>query len=141
MLPEHLYKPDGEPTVQPAGEEPVKRRGRTLALCLLLVLIGAGSAFLWHYYSGSLSEPAISRLDEISQLKTTLQGLQSQQGAEVQRNQEMLQAQQADIKRLSEEVAQLTAKLDLLQSSARDAEAAIPPTHKPPPKKPAPKSP
>ena len=86
-------------------------------------------------------EPDISKTDEISQLKAALQGLQqSQQGTAVdlRRDQEMLQAQQADIKRLSEEVAQLAAKLDLLQGSARDAQAsAPPPVQRPVPKKPA----
>ena len=36
----------------------------------------------------------------------------------------MLQAQQADIKQLSEEITQLASKLDLLQGIAREARAA-----------------
>jgi hypothetical protein len=49
----------------------------------------------------------------------------------------MLQAQQADIKQLSEEITQLASKLDLLQGIAREARAAAPSVHNPPPKKPA----
>jgi hypothetical protein len=138
---EVLYGPEGELPADPAGEEPVNRRGQTLALYLILALIGGGSAFLWHSYGGSLSEPAISKTDEISQLKAALQGLQqSQQGTaiDVGRDQEMLQAQQADIKRLSDQISQLATKPDSLQNSARDAQASAPqPVQKPVPKKPA----
>jgi uncharacterized protein HemX len=136
---EDLYASEGEFQADPAHKEPVKRPGLALAVCLLLALIGAGSAFLWHSaYSGSIAAAA-AKEEEISHL---LQGLQqSQQGtaAEVRRNQEIFQAQQADIKRLSDEVSQLAAKLELIQGTAREAQAAAPPIHKPPPKKPAPK--
>jgi uncharacterized coiled-coil protein SlyX len=121
--------------------ESVKRRGRTLAACLLLVLIGGGSAVLWHYFSGSLSEPAVSKTDEISQLTSTLKGLQQSQqdiALDVRHDEQMLQAQQANIKRLSDQIFQLAAKLDSLQSSLRDAQASAPPSvQKTAPKKPA----
>jgi hypothetical protein len=68
-FPEDLYTPDGEFQADPADEEPVKGRGRTLAACLLLALIGSGSAFLWHYYGNS----TVSKTDEISRLMVTLQ--------------------------------------------------------------------
>jgi hypothetical protein len=108
-----------------------KSRGLTLAVCLLLASIGSGSAFLWYYYDGAaIAGPAASKTDAISQLTVTLQGLQQSQ-QDVRRNQEI---QQVDIKRLSDEIAQLAAKLDLIQSSAREAQAAAPPVHKPPKK-------
>ena len=132
-----LYAPEDELQADPVDEKPVKRRGRVLAVCLLLALLGSGSAYLWRSYE-SIAEPGVPKTDEISQLTGALRGLQqSQQGmaADVRRNQEMLQAQQARIERLSDEIAQLTAKLDLSQSSAREAEAST--AHKPPPKKPA----
>jgi uncharacterized protein HemX len=138
---EDPHGPDGEYPADPAGEKPVKRRGRTLAACLLLVLIGGGSAVLWHYFSGSLSGPAVSRTDEISQLTSTLKGLQQSQqdiALDVRQDKQMLQAQQANIKRLFDEIFQLAAKLDSLQSSLRDAQASAPPSvQKPAPKKPA----
>ena len=59
---------------------------------------------------------------------------QQRAAAIAQRNQEMLQAQAADIKRLSETVAQLTGRMEAL--SVRNAQAAVPPAA---PKKPAPK--
>jgi hypothetical protein len=72
-FPEDLYEPEGEFQADPADKQPVKRRGRTLAACLLLALIGSGSAFLWHYYGGSITGPAVSKMDEISRLTVTLQ--------------------------------------------------------------------
>jgi uncharacterized coiled-coil protein SlyX len=105
------------------------------------VLIGGGSAVLWHYFSGSLSEPAVSKTDEISQLTSTLRGLQQSQqdiALDVRHDEQMLQAQRADIKRLSDQISQLATKLDSVQSSLRDAQAsAPPPVQKPVPKKPA----
>ena len=129
---------EGEFQSDPDNKESVGRLGRTLAVCLLLALIGSGSAFLWYYYGAAITGPAASKTDAISQLTVTVQGLQqSQQGiaVDVRRNQEILQAQQADIKRLSDEIAQLAAKLDFVQSSAREAQAAAQPVHKPPPRK------
>jgi hypothetical protein len=138
---ELIYAPEGEYQGDPLRDEPLKRRGRTLAVgLLLLAMIGGGSAYLWYYYGGPIIGPAASKPDQMSQLTITVQGLQQSRqdiAADVRRNQEMLQAQQADIKRLSERFAQLAAKLDLLQSNAREAEAAAPPAHKLPPKKPA----
>jgi hypothetical protein len=129
---------EGEFQSDPDNKESVGRRGLTLAVCLLLALIGSGSAFLWYYYGAAIAGPAASKTDAISQLTVTVQGLQqSQQGiaVDVRRNQEMLQGQQADIKRLSDEIAQLAAKLDLIQSNAREAQAAAQLVHKPPPRK------
>ena len=129
---------EGEFQSDPDNKESVGRLGRTLAVCLLLALIGSGLAFLSYYYGAAITGPAASKTDAISQLTVTVQGLQqSQQGiaVDVRRNQEILQAQQADIKRLSDEIAQLAAKLDFVQSSAREAQAAPQPVHKPPPRK------
>jgi hypothetical protein len=137
-FPEDLYKHEGEFQADPVDEEPVKRRGRTLAVCLLLALIGSGSAFLWYYYGVAITGPAASKTDAISQLTVTTQELQqSQQGiaVDMRRTQEILQGQQADIKRLSDEIARLAASLDSIQSSAREAQAAAQPVHKSPPRK------
>ena len=129
---EDEYEREGEFQSDLLDKKSVGRRGLTLAVCLLLASIGSSSAFIWYYYSAAIAGPAASKMDAISQLTVTLQGLQqSQQGIaiEVRRNQE---GQQTDIKRLSDEIAQLAAKLDLIQSSAREAQAAVQPVHKPP---------
>ena len=131
---EDEYEREGEFQSDLLDKKSVGRRGLTLAVCLLLASIGSGSAFLWYYHGAAIAGPAGPKTDAISQLTVTLQGLQqSQQGiaTDVRRNQEI---QQADIKRLSDEIAQLAAKLDLIQRSAREAQAAAPPVHKPPKK-------
>ena len=140
---EDEYEREGEFQSDPHNKESIGRRSRTLSVCLLLVLIGSGSAFLWYYYGAAITELAASKTDAISQLTVTVQGLQQSQqsiAVDVRRNQEILQGQQADIKRLSDEIAQLATKLDLIQSSAREAQAAAQPVHKPPPRKLASKS-
>jgi hypothetical protein len=135
---QHENDYEGEFQDDPHNNESIGRSGRTLAVCLLLALIGSGLAFLWYYYGAAITGAAASKTDAIAQLTVTVQGLQQfQQGiaVDVRRNQEILQAQQADIKRLSDEVAQLATKLDFIQSSAREAQAAAQPVHKPPPRK------
>jgi uncharacterized coiled-coil protein SlyX len=66
-----------------------------------------------------------------------LQGLQQQLAATTQSNAQALAAQQAEIKRLSDQVAALTAKIEVLQSPAApapaQAAAAPPPQPQPPP--------
>ena len=120
-------------------ERPAKRLGRTLAVGLLLAFVGSGSAFFWRYFGGPVTGPAVSTPDVTSQLTSAVQGLQQSQqaiAADVKQTLDSLTAQQAAIKRMSDEIAQLAAKLDVLNTRARDAEAAAPPVHKPPPKKP-----
>ena len=143
-LPEHLYAREEElyaPEDEANHERPAKRLGRTLAVCLLIALVGSGSAFLWRYFGAPVTGPGISTIDETSQLTIAVQGLQQSQqaiAADVKQTQDSLTAQQAAIKRMSDEIAQLAAKVDLLNSRAREAEAAAPPVHKPPPpRKPA----
>ena len=129
---------EGEFQSDPHNKESIGRRGRTLSVCLLLVLIGSGSAFVWYYYGAAITGPAASKTDAITQLTVTVQDLQQSQqsiAVDVRRNQEILQGQQADIKRLSDEIAHLATKLDLIQSSAREAQAAAQPVHKPPSRK------
>jgi hypothetical protein len=132
---------ESEFRTDPTDEEPVRRHGWTLAACLLLSLIGSGSAFLWRYYSDAIIAPVAAKLDVISQSTVTLQHLRQSQRSiadDVRRNREMLEAQQADLRRLSVEISQFAAKLDSLQKSARDAQASAPaPSQKPALRKPA----
>jgi len=72
-----------------------------------------------------------------------LQALQQQVAGSVQSTERLLAAQQAEIKRLSDQVVALSGKLDLLQRPLASAQAALPaPAPKPvaaaKPKKPAP---
>jgi hypothetical protein len=112
-------------------------------VCVALAATGSGAAFAWHGYQGELITGALSPAPKAAPAQQAaaqdalLKGLadaQQRATAIAQRNQDMLQAQAADIKRLSETVAQLTGRMEAL--SVRNAQAAVPPAA---PKKPAPK--
>jgi hypothetical protein len=94
-------------------------------------LIGAGAAFLWYEYNSSLSFKSETAPPVIS-LKTFEEYQQA-----VQRDHELLKIQEAQLKRMSDQVLQLVMKLDLLESNARNAQAAIPVAPKAASKKPA----
>jgi hypothetical protein len=111
---------------------------------VVLAATGSGAAFAWHGYRGHDSElftgaltavpkaaPAQQAAAAQDALLRNLTDAQQRAAAVAQRNQELLQAQAADIKRLSDTVAQLATRVDSL--SARYAQAAVPPA----PKKPA----
>lgn len=124
------------------------RAGRTIAACLLLALIGSGSAVGWHSYAGAISELATLKAErDADTLKMSgqlgeLQSAQVRITEAVQRNQETFQAQEAEIRRFSGEISQLAAGLDALRTSARTIQAATRPSApKASARKPAPKSP
>src|SRR5690349_17386928 len=99
----------------------------------MLVGTGSGSALLWRAAGGgsllhsmTSSAPSVTvaakaatpgDLDAIRQQITSLN----------QSNQQLLAAQQAEIKRLTDQVATLSGKLELLQRPVTSAQAAIPP--------------
>jgi hypothetical protein len=110
---------------------------------VVLAATGSGAAFAWHGYRGHDGElftgaltavpkaPAQQAAAAQDALLRNLTDAQQRAAAVAQRNQELLQAQATDIKRLSDTVAQLATRVDSL--SARYAQAAVPPA----PKKPA----
>jgi hypothetical protein len=98
----------------------------TIAIFILLALIGSGAAFFWHEYVSSI----------IVSLKT-FEDYQRTVDASLQRDHELLKIQDAQLKRMSDQVLQLVMKLDLLESNARNAQAAITVAPKAVPKKPA----
>lgn len=120
--------------------------GRTIAACLLLALIGSGSAVGWHSYAGAISELATLKAErDADTLKTSetlgeLQSAQARTTEAVQRNQETVQAQEAEIRRLSGELSQLAAGLDTLRTTARPIQATTrPPAPRAPTRRPAPR--
>lgn len=122
-LVDNLYDAQGD--AEPADEKLANRPARTLAVGFLLATIGSGSAFLWRSYDSAISAAAAGTTS-ISQLMAALQSVQQSQraiAADVRQNQEALEAQQANIKRLSEVVSRLNAELVSIQSSVRDTEA------------------
>ncbi len=127
---------------------------------VMLVCLGSGSALVSRAYG--LAPPSLSSFSSMTSTSASsarptasvdkpvglsdLTGLQQQIAGSVQSTERLLaaqQAQQAEIKRLSDQVAALSGKLELLQRPMAAAQAAIPaPAPKPvaaaKPKKPAP---
>ncbi len=114
-------------------------------VCVVLAATGSGAAFAWHGYgggelvTGALTAapkvaPASQAIAAQDALLKNLADAQQRAAVIAQGNQDLLRAQSAEIKRLSETLAQLTTRVDGL--SVRNAQAAVPP---PAPKKPAPK--
>jgi hypothetical protein len=109
------------------------RSGRriTIVIYIVLALIGSGAAFLWRAHDGIIEALPIFKSEAPPQAPETvsLKSFDEYQQA-VARNlrhfAEMLQTQDLEIKRLSDQVLQLNTKLDSLESSTRDAQAAIP---------------
>jgi hypothetical protein len=109
---------------------------------LVLAAAGSGAAFAWHGYGGELlafaatpkAAPASQAAAAQDALLRNLAEAQQRATAIAQQNQGLLQAQAAEIKRLSDAVSQLSTHVDGL--SVRNAQAAVPPAA---PKKPAPK--
>jgi len=128
------------------NEEDEARKPRlwvSALVCIALAATGSGAAFAWHGYAGgelitgalTAAPKAVPASQAVAAQDALLKSLaQAQQNAAAiaQRNQDLLQAQAAEIKRLSDAVAQLSTHVDGL--SVRNAQAAVPP---PAPKKPA----
>jgi len=132
---------DNDTDYQPAEEPEGQRWVSTFVGALVLAMTGVGSALAWHAYGGSpypgfaLVSPAASEsrpvgLDEFH-------AFQQQSAAQMQSTAQALAAQQAEIKRLSDQVAAVSAKIDAIQSSIASARAAIPAAKPTPPKKPS----
>jgi uncharacterized coiled-coil protein SlyX len=134
---------DYAPSAQP--------RSRVLFWIIVIIVLagtGVGSAFLWQAYGNGLSvfrtgtaTPEPTPPDKPVGL-ADFQAFQQQIVGSMQSTEQVLAAQEAEIKRLSDEVAALSAKLDLVQHPVAPAEALAPgpaskPVAPPPRKKPA----
>jgi hypothetical protein len=129
---EREYESESVPDLGPLR----RRRRRTIAICTVMALIGAGAAFAWYEYGGVPETLASFKATPVVSLKTFEQ-YQQAIAASLRRDQELLQAQDAELKRLSDQFSQLATKLDLLESKARDAQATFVNDPKAAPKKPA----
>jgi cell division protein FtsB len=127
------------------GRQPERRRWVSIAVVAALAIFGVASALLWRGYGGavpglpsfgSVAAPgaAAPANDKAIGLKE-FQALQQQIAGSLQSSVQVVAAQQAEIKRLSDQVSSLSAKIDALQSSAASAQAAAPvaPPSPPPP--------
>jgi hypothetical protein len=142
----HLF--DNHPDDAVFDTRPAPRRPRAMLLTvavIALAAIGAGSAVLWHSFGGSLPLPSfistsatetpppapVAVADKPVGLKD-LQALQQQITGSIQSNAQLLASQQAELKRLTDQVAVLTAKVDLLERPAASAQASVPSPAPPP---------
>lgn len=143
----HLFPDD----VAYQAEQPSqRRRWIPLAVAAALALSGIAAAFAWRAYGGaSLTLPsfgfgtaqpaAVAAADKPVGLKD-LQALQQQIAGPLQSNAQLLAAQQAEIKRLSDQVSALAAKVDALEHPPATAQASLPASAAPSPA-PAPAAP
>jgi uncharacterized coiled-coil protein SlyX len=117
-----------EPLEEPDG----KRRVAFIVSVLVLAIIGSGSAFAWRSYAGAVypflslgSSPAVATEPEKVGL-AEFQAFQQQIAGQIQTSAQVLATQQEDLKRLSEQVAAVSTKMEALQSSIASARAALP---------------
>jgi uncharacterized coiled-coil protein SlyX len=138
-----------------AGDQeaaPTRRLWVPIAVAVGLALFGSASALLWHGWGGGLlalpsftSSAAPGGVPAETADKTVglkdFQAFQQQVAATMQSTAQLVAAQQAEIKRLSDQVAALAAKIDTLQRPAATAQAAAPVPPSAPPPAPARKRP
>jgi outer membrane murein-binding lipoprotein Lpp len=129
--------------------EPRRRRWVSIAVAAGLAMLGVASALLWRTYSDSI--PALPSFASVAAPGAAspadpadkavgfkdLQALQQQIAGSLQSSAQLVAAQQAEIKRLSDQVSTLNAKIDALSRPAASAQAAVPAA--PPPAAPAPR--
>ena len=117
---------------------PERRRWVPIAVVAGLALLGSASALLWYAwgnglpalpsFNSSVSAPGAAPAevpDKTVGLKD-FQAFQQQIAGTLQSTAQLVAAQQAEIKRLSDQVAALSSKIDTLQSPAASAQAAAP---------------
>jgi hypothetical protein len=135
---EQEYQAEAAPDIGPL------RGGRrmTIVVYIVLALIGSGAAFLWHEHDGVIEAISIFKSEAPPQAPeaVSLRSFDEYQQAvagNLRHLTEMLQIQDVEMKRLTDQTLQLNMKMDSLESRARDAQAAIPPAPKQASKKPA----
>jgi hypothetical protein len=129
---EREYLTEAAPDIGPLPS----RRHKTIVVYIVLALIGGGAAVLWHGYEGALEEfPIFGSAPQAVSLKS-FDEYQRAVAGDLRRYNEVLEAQDIKIKRLTDQVLHLMTEMDSLESRTRDAQAAIPPAPKEAPKKP-----
>ena len=130
---EREYETEPAPDLGPLKSS----RRTTIVFSIVAALIGGSAAFVWHTYDGVIealptfksgAAPSVVSVKAFEEYQRAVAG-------NLRSNSEMLQAQDVEIKRLSDQVLQLVVKMDLLESNTRDAQAAIPSSPKAAPKK------
>jgi uncharacterized coiled-coil protein SlyX len=115
-------------------EDDEPRRGLLswILIVTLLMGTGSGSALIWRTFGGGPILPAFASTPtsiaavEKPSGQGDLSALRQEITGTVKSTQQVLAAQQAEIKRLTEQVSALSGKLELLQRPVNSAQAAIP---------------
>jgi cell division protein FtsB len=125
--------------------EPERRRWVPIAVVAGLAIIGVATALLWRAYGDSHpalpffasgAAPGAASPADVADKAVGLkefQALQQQIAGSLQSSAQIVAAQQAEIKRLSDQVSALAAKIEALQNPATSAQAAAPVAPAPPP--------
>jgi hypothetical protein len=128
------FQDEREYEIEPARGIGQLRNNRRTATVIYIVLaligsIGGGAAFLWSRHGGALNDFAIFKSETAPQAVSlkVFDEYQQAVAANLRRDHEMLQAQDAEIRQLSDQVLLLAFKIDTLASRGREAQAAIPP--------------
>jgi uncharacterized coiled-coil protein SlyX len=122
------YRIDDDRYDEPEQEPKRVSLASTAVVVLLLACVGVGLAFFWRAYGGSVAAlpsvasvsrpaaaPGVAGPAEMGVGLSDLQTVQQQLAGQVQAATQLLASQQAEIKRLSDQLAALTAKIDALQ--------------------------
>ncbi len=142
----HLFDNSPDDVEYETPEEPERRRWVPVAAAIGLAMLGSASAVLWNAWGSGLpafpsftsSSAAPAEVPDKTVALKDFQAFQAQMAATLQSTGQLVAAQQAEIKRLSDQVAALAAKIDTLQRPAASAQAAVPAA---PPPAPAPAAP
>ena len=140
----HLFDNAHDEPDQRQQHAPQRRRWVWAAGVAGLAILGIVSALLWSTWDGSLpSLPSFASLaapgaapaeaPDTPVGSKEFRAAQQQVAGSLQSTAQLVTAQQAEIKRLSDQVAALTAKIDALQNPAASAQAAVPAPPPPPP--------
>ena len=131
------YRYDGDVEYEPDEPEAHESRWLPYAVVVMLALTGSASAFLWRTYGSTgfllsyfASSQAADTGDKVVLLRD-LQAFQQRIAARSQTATQELALQKAEIKRLSDQIAALNAKLDAVQNSASVHPPAPAPVAKP----------
>jgi uncharacterized coiled-coil protein SlyX len=99
-----------------------RRRRMIIPLVAAFILLGGGLSIVWGV--GGVSSPAREQLpNELLETAKGLEVTQQQAVDQLQVVQDQLVAQQTETKKLSEQIAMLTEKLDALQQSVANISA------------------
>jgi hypothetical protein len=102
-----------------------------ILIVLVLASVGTASAFAWKGAGGPsfalpTSERAASQPPESPLARSDIEAIRQQMAAQAQSSQQLLAAQQAEIKRLTDQVASLSGRLDQRQRPVASAPAVVP---------------